>query len=352
MNESRLNQIDIAKGIGIVLVVIGHTSTYLGIEKVIYQFHMALFFILSGFFFKDKYVKKTLNFLSGRFKRLYFSYVINGLRLFILFLCLSYLVKDNTGFSFLGGLKYGLLIISGLGSAPLAGAIWFLRALFIVSILFIFLQWIINRIKGDYNKKLILLFCVLGFLVIGYSTQLPFNISSSFVALSFYYVGYLYSKNKGEVSMNYFYLTLAIVVVLYSSFVNTVDLAYNTYTYISLFCLSSISGTYIILFVSEIISQNYILEYLGQKSMSIMIFHFLSFVIINLVIVLLYDLPMERILDYPTIKGYRWWWLIYSVAGVAFPLLIDAIIVMLEKRLPLYFKVTFWFEKLNTKLIK
>jgi fucose 4-O-acetylase-like acetyltransferase len=352
MNENRFNQIDIAKGIGIILVVIGHTATHLGIEKIIYQFHMPLFFILSGFFFKDKYLDKPLSFLFSRLKRLYIPYVLNGLRLFFVFVCISYLVKERTGFSFLGGLKYCLLIISGLGSAPFAGAMWFLRALFIVSFIFIFLKWIISKIVGDKKKKIILFLSVVGFLIIGYKTQLPYNISSSFVALFFYYIGYLYSKNKNQVIMNIYIVLLALAILLYATFTNSVDLAYNTYTSIWLFILSSVSGTYIIVYVSEKIKQNYILEYMGQKSLSIMLFHFLSFVTINVVVVVFYDLPIEKVLAYPTIIDYNWWWILYSVMGVLGSLFINKWLTVFEKKLPHYFTFTYWLDKLTLKFIK
>ncbi|WP_195202481.1 acyltransferase family protein [Phocaeicola massiliensis] len=50
---SRIDWIDIAKGIGIFLMVMGHTS----IPKLgghwIYSFHMPLFFFLSGFLFQS-----------------------------------------------------------------------------------------------------------------------------------------------------------------------------------------------------------------------------------------------------------------------------------------------------------
>lgn len=44
--------VDIAKGIGIVLVVVGHiASSSLGpITSIVYLFHMSLFFFLSGFY--------------------------------------------------------------------------------------------------------------------------------------------------------------------------------------------------------------------------------------------------------------------------------------------------------------
>ncbi|WP_158589727.1 acyltransferase family protein [Flavobacterium sp. 120] len=353
MNVKRLNSIDIAKGIAIILVVIGHTSTHLGIEKVIYQFHMPLFFILSGFFYQDNYIKAPLVFLLVSLKRLYAPFVINGLRLFFIGLLMTYLILGSTGFSFLGGLKYILLIILGLNSPQFGGgAFWFLRALFMVRFLYLFIILFSNKIENTSLKNCIVFMSVFIFLIIGYKTQFPYSISSSFIALFFYYMGNLYAKNQKYINLNGFLLIPAIAFVIGSSYINTVDLAYNTYTYFSLFILSSICGTYVILFVSEKIKQNYILEYIGQKSLSIMIFHFLSFVTINLVIVLLFDLPIERILDYPTIKEYRWWWLLYSAVGVIAPLFIEKIIVSLEKKLPRYLTNTFWFEKLNTKIIK
>ena len=58
MGKIRDITFDIAKGIGIVLVVIGHfipdnaPSWYIGFVSVVYHFHMPLFFFVSGMFVK------------------------------------------------------------------------------------------------------------------------------------------------------------------------------------------------------------------------------------------------------------------------------------------------------------
>lgn len=59
-SNKRIQWIDIAKGIGIILVLIGHISLNKKINNFIYSFHMPLFFILSGYLYKNKenYVKK------------------------------------------------------------------------------------------------------------------------------------------------------------------------------------------------------------------------------------------------------------------------------------------------------
>lgn len=52
-NENRIDWVDISKGLGIILVIIGH-CVYLGglIHNWIFSFHMPLFFILSGIFIR------------------------------------------------------------------------------------------------------------------------------------------------------------------------------------------------------------------------------------------------------------------------------------------------------------
>lgn len=65
----RIEALDIAKGIGIILVMIGHmTSSYL--YNWIYSFHMPLFFILSGICFKNTKYTSFLAFARQRIKTL------------------------------------------------------------------------------------------------------------------------------------------------------------------------------------------------------------------------------------------------------------------------------------------
>lgn len=59
--NNRLLWPDICKTIGLYLMVLGHVGLY-GADNVIqliYSFHMPLFFIMSGIFFKQGNLKKT-----------------------------------------------------------------------------------------------------------------------------------------------------------------------------------------------------------------------------------------------------------------------------------------------------
>lgn len=51
------NHVDYLKAIGIVLVVIGH-CTHPIIAKIIYTFHMPLFFLIAGYYSKNKSISR------------------------------------------------------------------------------------------------------------------------------------------------------------------------------------------------------------------------------------------------------------------------------------------------------
>lgn len=71
MEKVRDISFDIAKGIGIILVVIGHYVPddaplwYTGLVRFIYYFHMPLFFIIAGYFTIALPVGQTICRLCG-----------------------------------------------------------------------------------------------------------------------------------------------------------------------------------------------------------------------------------------------------------------------------------------------
>lgn len=82
----RIEYIDIARGIGILLVVLGHNDFgYISLfgHKLIYSFHMPLFFFLSGYFLKTSipfadFIKKRFNsLLKPYFFTIFLIYFMN-----------------------------------------------------------------------------------------------------------------------------------------------------------------------------------------------------------------------------------------------------------------------------------
>lgn len=54
MSNERIKWVDLAKGVAIILVILGHGSWNTTVDIFIYSFHMPLLFILSGVTFKEK----------------------------------------------------------------------------------------------------------------------------------------------------------------------------------------------------------------------------------------------------------------------------------------------------------
>ena len=63
--------ISICKGIAIILMVMGHAECPSHIGRFIYEFHMPLFFITSGYFFSLKYINDEATFLKKKIKGIY-----------------------------------------------------------------------------------------------------------------------------------------------------------------------------------------------------------------------------------------------------------------------------------------
>lgn len=59
----RIAFVDIAKAIGLLLVIVGHTTSNPYVFAIIYSFHMPLFFVMSGI--TSKYSKNILEYRNS-----------------------------------------------------------------------------------------------------------------------------------------------------------------------------------------------------------------------------------------------------------------------------------------------
>lgn len=106
-NMERVRYIDVAKGIGILLVIIGHTFPGSYVQRVCYSFHMPLFFFISGLCYNhSKYDFKRLWKIRMRqllVPLLLFSVILYALRYALLrttYFHLGLLFPDATWFLF------------------------------------------------------------------------------------------------------------------------------------------------------------------------------------------------------------------------------------------------------------
>ena len=136
MDKKRYTQIDICKGIGIILVVLGHALKQTEssnpvlrmVLSVIYSFHMPMFFMLSGFVsLKILYLVNTrqrLAYIGQRAKRLLIPYAVMSL----LYIPLKIWMSAYAIVPYTLGDTWRILI----GDSPNT-AVWFLFVLFFCS---------------------------------------------------------------------------------------------------------------------------------------------------------------------------------------------------------------------------
>ena len=196
------NKVNILKAIAILLVVSGHLEFSLFGMFTPYSFQLALFFFISGYLFKEKYLDDILNFIQRRVKSLLVPYFLYN----AFYLCVTILIAKLTGkfwgmpislknffiTPFLNGHQFDL-------SCPM----WFVTQLFVTMISFLF---IFRALRGIKNNKYFHLFgfALLGILAIPLSKIVkidPFILliirimfSVFFVYLGFYYKHYIEDK--------------------------------------------------------------------------------------------------------------------------------------------------------------
>ena len=270
---NRIEYIDIAKGLGMILVVIGHCingKTFPG--TWINSFHMPLFFLLSGLCFTEKKYPTFIPFLKKRIKTLllpciYFSLLITTL---------STLVHGNFTFQ-------------KLINQTLPGALWFVCILFLSEILYY------SVLKQSRKKNYTLIF-LFSFLLIGITLnrigfKLSHSLCSTFTATFYYGLGHLLKNNISQLLSNnrkiiFASLTLCLPGILVLITNQSINLSEN---YIPkpevLYVIFSISGSLGILILSSasIFAPNIkrIILYIGKNTLIILSLHMLFIMFAN-----------------------------------------------------------------------
>lgn len=353
MNSTRNVVFDIAKGIGITLVVLGHAR--IPILTFLSLFHVPLFFLISGYFIKSynyENINNIFNFIKRRLKTLWLPFFFFN----TIFVLLNNLfIKINfytTNPEFLIGSignKYGLaewLSIKAIFikicyyfifayNTQFGGATWFLRVLFWGSICYIVLSYCLKKIiKKDFIFDLIrVIICFVALFIGFYLSLLDFRfygIANMCSMLIIIFIGVLYNKIEKYIKLNFFIclLSFLILIIILKYNPEGYNIAANEYTNPILLVISAISGFLFVLYISNILSKNSVLSkifsYIGQHTISILCLHLLCFKFVTFIIVFLYNLPNYRLASFP-VYNIGNWWIIYSLVGIVLPIFISSI---------------------------
>lgn len=305
MDTNRKIYLDIAKGIAIILVVIGHILGEGGVtfshsnflRSCIYSFHMPVFFMISGMS-----IYYSLNRQPEENKLIHLKR--NCKRILVLYFVWSFIYFLLTGISEIDLIiDEFMCVFSFRGRAP----IWYLGSLFLCQIVIIFLFKFSKYMKLNFDFCLIvssilcIIFTYLGVyfrenILYQYHLECYFlnYLFITFVrlwpTLFFLLYGYLSVKifdNLKKFTDVYLSVFIAIFFIcLFFLFRNSINIHLAEFGNISIFYFEAILGsTALILWCKliERIRKNIlkIMTYLGKSTMAIMVFHYYPFPIMQ-----------------------------------------------------------------------
>lgn len=276
-DTKRISYFDIAKGIGMICVILGHMGI-VKINTIVFSFHMPLFFLISGYFAKRK---NSMPFILKQAKNLLVPYVFTGLCVvaFALFNNLrhgsySRVLPDISSWI------YAILYGSGNDySTPFyiksIGAIWFLLALFFASIIYNYI------IEKKYCWLYVCLIFILGYITSKF-VYLPWSIQSAMVALVFIHIGFIISKKEFIKFDSFlaFFLSAGIWWICVLLDKGRFYMVRNYFTNIPIDILGGVMGSYIVIFISKqldkikIVSKG--LQTFGKYSLIVLCFHLIE----------------------------------------------------------------------------
>lgn len=142
--KSRIEWIDVAKGYGIILVIMGHCfNKDTPLHNWIFSFHMPLFFILSGYCFHYEKYKNVVDVLKDKFRALIIPYV----KFCVLGILISLLVPE-----WRDKMSMKQLLVDIYCAYPTLTnitSIWYLIALFNLSVIL----YVVVYVAKKYNRN-------------------------------------------------------------------------------------------------------------------------------------------------------------------------------------------------------
>lgn len=192
----RIRFFDIAKGIAILAVILGHSAieanvfiphhTAQLVVAVCFSFHMPLFFILSGYFMHPKRSFRW----AKEARQLLCTYAVTGVAVLVGVTCMATINHEGRAYMLR---RWGEAVLYGSGDIsdrtlwPVElriGAIWFLLALFWAHLL------LHAFAKLPYTPVWVVSSFAIGYISARY-VWLPWSLQSGMCAVAFVYVGYL-----------------------------------------------------------------------------------------------------------------------------------------------------------------
>ena len=335
--------ISIARGICIILMVVGHSGCPELLRKFIFLFHVPFFFFASGYFCRpEKTLRPSADGIGlykrilRRFKRLYLPFILYGLVFLLLhdfFLRIGIYNPENDGAAYdlnaFMGVALKMFLKMDLPS-HLLGAFWFLRSLLIAAVVIdVALYLLRNNPRAQLYLAPVAALAVLILRLAPEGTPVIRQLIPAAMGAFFFLLGMNYKKVEDKIKpgllVQAFLLALLLVCAAFKPMSMDTPGALNS----ALYMVIAPMGILLVMKLSECLdktSVNNVLGYIGDNSLIILGLHFLCFKPVSLLAIRTLGLPPQALSSFPVIPDLGGgWWVLYSLAGLLIPLSVSLI---------------------------
>lgn len=262
----RVAWVDVAKGLGLILVIYGHllySGTWSYVNRAIYSFHMPMYFILSGYVAHERRMDRV-----PYYKRKSYELLLPAIIFILVY------IPSLDSFHIITIIKELTFWNGKIQNAP----VWFLIVLFQVYIIFD----IVNLLKKSIGKKIIFSIVLLGigYLIYEKVIWFPFGFQKTIVALGFYVIGNIFKefeKNLTRMMKCVIVISSGILWfctgVVLNSKISMYSFDFGNYWY---FILSAISGSIVWFAISYSLRNIIIFQKWGQNTILVVCTHYIG----------------------------------------------------------------------------
>ena len=336
--------ISIARGICIVLMVIGHSGCPEYLRRLIYLFHMPFFFFASGYFCRPEQTLRGDDSSIGlyrrvlrRFKRLYLPFILYGTAFLLLhdvFLKMGLYSPELDGAAYdlpaFGAVALKMFLKMDLPTR-LMGGCWFLRSLLIAAVSVDVALYVLRK----YSKAPLLLTILAAVIVLVLriapdGTPVIRQLIPAAMGAYFFLLGMHFRKMEDKIRPGALLLVLMISSLAVCAAFQPMEMStpgvLNSLSYM----IVAPIGIILVMILSKALDKtrvNNLLGYLGDNSLVILALHYLCFKLVSLLAIKVTGLSAGMLAEFPVIPGLGGaWWALYSIVGLLVPALISLLV--------------------------
>lgn len=350
--KKRIDYIDTAKGFAIIAVVLSHALTnsnevlnvdHPALLNFLSFFNVSTFFFINGYFYSETCVEFPCKAILKKIKSYYLPFVLYNLFFLAIqnSLVRAHMLDSKYRITDIRVLLISLIQVIFGKMQPLGGAMWFLRALVLLSIMYILTDSISFRIANGKYRYIIngIVALVLTFVSKLSITPRNFNFHQACGAFILYYFGVVYRKYNLNTYIKKYLIPISITTLVISMIIGkTVMVGISGGINPFLDFVSMWVSLIMVLSISQLgfVTKSKVLKYLGSCSMEIMALHFLAFKPISALFISVYKLTISYLSDIPVVKltGQPGIWpVLYTLSGIALPTLFFYIKKIIETKI-------------------